>query len=83
MIPTPTKIYPRGLRDDGGGLVATPNGEIAVFSSLNRAQHVGHRHSSAYEPSGFLLRVRRQPNRLLISVYSVSTSGDRALQPMH
>lgn len=41
---------------------------VPVWRFLNSLQQLGHRHSATTSPEGVLLRVRRQPNWLLMSV---------------
>jgi hypothetical protein len=53
-----------GPTDDGGPIVSGDELRARLYSR----QHAGHRHSTTSEPSGFLYRVRRQPNCALMSV---------------
>jgi hypothetical protein len=58
-----------GGRSDGdidGGGFDSPG--LMVRARLYSRQHVGHRHSTISAPSGFLYRVRRQPNCALMRV---------------
>lgn len=63
----------------------TPSRGVSAKSRrcLYFTQQLGHRHSSSMAPSLAVRRVSRHPCWALMSVCSVSVSGDQTLQSLH
>jgi hypothetical protein len=67
----------------GGGFDDCRRASIAACccACFRSFQHAGHRHSRSKPPPESFDRVSLQPNCALMSVYSVSVSGDCFPQP--